>query len=80
MQKRLMLLSLAVKIQQLLIIMHYRPSTTNDPAHRYRVCVRTALPTVDSITSATLRSCCICFHCLIILTKRMDTYNSKGGG
>src|SRR5215211_3981704 len=55
--------------------------TTNDPAKKYRVCVCTALPTVDSITTATLHSCCICFHCLIVLKKRMGTCdNSKGGG
>jgi hypothetical protein len=49
--------------------MQYLPNITNDPVQRYRVCMCIALPTVDSITSATLRSCCICYHYLIILKK-----------
>ena len=72
---------MAVKIQQLLIIMQYLPNTSNNPAQRDRACVCTALLIVDSITAAVLYSCCICYLSLIILKKRMDTCdNSKGGG
>lgn len=79
--KRSMLLSMAVKLQQLLIIMQYLQNTSNNPAQRDRACVCTALLIVDPITDAILYSGCICYLSLIILKKRMDTCdNSKGGG
>jgi hypothetical protein len=63
---------MAVKIQQLRIVMQYLPNTSNNPEERDRACVCTAVPIVDSITTAVLYSCCICYSYLIILKKRMD--------
>ena len=80
-QKRSMLLSMAVKIQQLLIIMHYLPNISNNFGQRGRACMCTAVLIVDSITAAMFYSWCICYHCLIISKKRGNACdNSKGGG
>jgi hypothetical protein len=79
--KRSKLLSMAVKIQQLLVIMQYLPNVSNNSAQRDRACVCTAVLIVDSITTALLYSWCICYHCVIISKKRVDACdNSKGGG
>lgn len=79
--KRSKLLSMAVKIQQILIIMQYFPNISNNSIQRDRACVCTALLIVDSITAVMLYSWCICYHCLIISKKRMDACDkSKGGG
>jgi hypothetical protein len=72
---------MALKIQQLLIVMQYLPSTSNNPEERDKACVCTAVLMVDSINTAVLYSCCIRYPHLIILKKRMDAYDdSKGGG